>query len=271
MMVVVAALFCIETHAFSRMSSHSVTYDYLRIKSQLAALNDDVPPEVMSSVSDLVSNMAAGKLDKEVFEEQIAEKAKLINQARDQKSKSLQLATLVGSGVVGLTLGLVADAAVGDTINPAILPTTAIGLLSGGAYYVQSAQTSSSLQPLLLKYIGAPTLSAGESISNSIKDIVKKKQQALNKKKEDTIDYIESIPTRIQDSIEDSIDNAKKQALAKVDNTNKQIANIPNAIAQYFVKLADDTKASINRKAQVSTSYMTFLLFMYLIIVSGLL
>lgn len=246
-----AALFCIEVHAFSRMSSQRVTYDYLKINTQLRVINDDVPPEVISSVSDLVSNMAAGKLEKEVFEEQIAEKAKIINQARDQRSKALQVATLVGSGVAGLTVGLVSDVAVGDAINPAILPVAAAALLSGGAYYAQSSQSSSPLQPLLIDYIGTPTLSVGESISKSIQDVINKQQQALNKKKEDTISYIESIPIRIQESVQVSFDNAKKQAVAKVDNTNRQIANIPNAIAQYFAKLADDTKASINRKAQV--------------------
>ncbi len=136
---------------------------------------------------------------------------------------SLSQATLVGAGLIGLTLGLVGDVALGAQVALWVPPLVGTVAASTAVYYLLSK--NSRYEQVALKYIGAPTLSAANQVAGSVTAHVEEKKAQAAKKVKVTVSYIRNIPS-----------NAKQAARNYVEN---QLVNIRNKIESTKTKVSD--------------------------------
>lgn len=183
---------------------------------------NDVPikSELKNEVKDLIENLSRGKLPPNEFEQKISKTSEEI--ARNKET--LDTASVIGAALLGTATGTFVDFTIAGNVDPAIPPAIAATTFAGGAYYLTYIARLPEVKAGLVQYLGAPTLRTGEALRRKALDTIAAQQRALIAKKDATIEYIESIPSRVKQSIDAAVEDTKTRISNKIEDTKNQVS-----------------------------------------------
>lgn len=196
---------------------------------KLHAADSVKPEEFAKDVGKLVNGLSEGTIPPNEFEYLITEKTEAFSQKQKEQDQELRLASVIGSSIIGLSTGAVADIYVPGDI---VLPVVSAVVLGGGAYYIATDKDDSTAKEALYNYVGKNTIIAGDIAKEKLNDFVEGQKKAAEKKKQDVIDYFKSIPRRTQQAFFDAIDGAKASVVKKLVRTRDRILAYPSEVVK---------------------------------------
>eukprot|EP01039_Chlorochromonas_danica_P009212 gene9212-10172_t len=196
---------------------------------KLHAADSVKPEEFAQDVGKLVNGLSEGKIPPNEFEYLITEKTEAFSQKQKEQDQELRLASVIGSSIIGLGTGAVADIYVPGDI---ILPVVSAVVLGGGAYYIATDKHDSTAKEALYTYVGKNTIIAGDIAKEKLNEFVEGQKKAAEKKKQDVIEYFKSIPRRTQQAFFDAVDGAKSSVAKKLVRTRDRILAYPNEVVK---------------------------------------
>jgi hypothetical protein len=177
------------------------------------------PKQLLGEASNLINDLAKGKLNKKNFEEKISATQEVLSVSLAEQEKRLETGSYVGMGLIGLVMGYLADGPLGGQVDWLIPPLVGAVLLSGGSYYAFTATKDKRAEVFIKSLVGETTVAAGISISDSANAYIAEKKAAALQKKADTVEYISSFPTNTKNSALSYVDGVKLSIQQEVDGT----------------------------------------------------
>lgn len=135
----------------------------------------------------------------------------------------LELAAVTGSALIGLGLGFLADVPLAGSaeLNPLLVPVLGSAALGGGMYYTCSSGSDGlqAVQAFGKDVIGASALQTKKNAQQAAADYVADQQAALGRKRDETANFIASIPANVKQAIVNKIEAIKNSINKKIDKT----------------------------------------------------
>eukprot|EP01036_Dinobryon_divergens_P029597 gene29597-38719_t len=245
--------------------------NYFDVFKLFSSNGDDKQKELSS----LITNLSKGDLKNEPAEV-TAQRIKAA-QSQDAASKQfLEASTVFGSGLVGISLGLVADIFAG--VNEPLLPPLAASIFASAGTFalLKEAKNPSSkyseelnaFSEVATSSLGRPILTAGEEAVASAKAKVRqtvddiqaipvKVQKRLDQTKEEIIQSLEakkrdvlSIPSRLQQRVEQAKDKAIQSLEEEKQNLLLKVEKAPDDVKAYITAKVEERKKALAQKAK---------------------
>lgn len=187
-----------------------------QLKQQSSEIRDD-EKKVLSDVSVLIKDLSSGKLEKDDFEKKITTTEIKFQEIKNAENRLLERNTLIGSSGLGFLLGLVIDLNLYNEINPLIPPLTSGVLLTSTMYFVLNNEKTEVIAEYSKKYIGKNTVTLTKSIKSQIDSYINDQKQSIELKKQNTIEYIQSIPDNAVRNINNYVETKSNEIKTTIE------------------------------------------------------
>ena len=199
-----------------RYSSINYIKNSFQLKQQPSDIREN-EKQVLNDVSVLIKDLSSGKLEKDDFEKKITNTEMKFQEIKNAENLLLERNTLIGSSGLGFLFGLVIDLNLHNEINPIIPPLTSAILLTSTMYFVLNNEKAEVVAEYSKNYIGRSTVSISESIKNLIYSYIKDQKQILELKKQNTIEYIQSIPDNTRKNINNYVETKTNEIKTTIE------------------------------------------------------
>ena len=258
-LLLVILAFCLSVGAYSSIGSLSRASRTISAKfssppenSSPQAEDELGPPMAMKEMSEMEQSRAPVVKTFQKAERTVLEMT--------PAQVELMVATAVGGAILGTTVGALIDLNLLDSELPLYIAPLVLGsLFGGGSYY---ATSEPQVAPYANKYLGQPTLAARDKLVTKVQESASNANKAINKKIDDTIEDITSIPRKTKSAIlkkvEDIVSaikalpgNLQKATQKKVDEIASSIEAAPGQAVKSINKSVEATKLAAQRKTEV--------------------
>mmetsp|Transcript_2575 Transcript_2575/g.3499 ORF Transcript_2575/g.3499 Transcript_2575/m.3499 type:complete len:326 (+) Transcript_2575:105-1082(+) len=241
-------------------------------------------------VSAVISALASGNLNDEAAEA-VAKKLQQKIEGPSSKSSSvttvenpqlLEACTVLGSGAVGLTLGLADDIFIGS--EDPLLPLLVGSLLSASASFAllteaknpksQYSQQVTPIAELAQASLGRPILSAGQQavqdaknqVDSAVESVVSlpsrgqqrlqqaqlEVQQAVLRKRDELLKKIEQAPEEVKAAVLAQVANQQRQLQAKVQSLQEEVLALPQTLQAEASRRVDSAVQGLQKLPQTA-------------------
>jgi uncharacterized membrane protein YkgB len=187
---------------------------------------DDISDENFAKeVKTLVGGLSDGRIGGKDFEAIINNKTEQLEQRKKYQLMNRQLASVVGSSMIGLGIGTVLNLNNPEGVSQ-YAPIIGAITLGGTTFYITSLSQDNKIKSIVLNTIGATTISIGHAAKSKLDSFVDDRKKKLTQKKEEVVDYFTSIPTKVKLAVLNTIFAAKASFDEKVNNVKQKVTNL---------------------------------------------